>query len=56
MNENLEQIEALEDAKEIAEVERIKAENEGFASLEKVVQNYNALHGTAFTIEELQHG
>lgn len=54
--EDLKRLEALEDAREIAEVNRIKAENEPFVSLEEVVQRYNDLHGTEFTIEELKHG
>jgi len=54
--EDLKRLEALEDAKEIAEVNRIKSENEPFVDLEEVVQRYNGLHGTEFTIEELKHG
>jgi hypothetical protein len=54
--ENLNRLEELEDAKEIAEVERMKAKKEEFVSMEEVVQRYNSLHGTEFTIEELKTG
>ncbi|NDJ22864.1 type II toxin-antitoxin system prevent-host-death family antitoxin [Nostoc sp. B(2019)] len=51
---DLKRLEALEDARDVADVQRAIAEsNSEFYSVEEVITSYNELHGTDFTVENI---
>ncbi|NJP11588.1 MAG: type II toxin-antitoxin system Phd/YefM family antitoxin [Leptolyngbyaceae cyanobacterium RU_5_1] len=53
---DLKRLEAIEDARDAAALRQAMAEakEEGFVTLEEVVEGYNALHGTTITLDELK--
>lgn len=56
--EDLQRLEAVENARDVAELRQamVEAQQEGFVTLEAVIEGYNALYGTDFTLESLADG
>lgn len=51
---DLKRFEALEDTRDAEMLQRAMAENDGeFVTIEEVIEGYNKLHGTDFTIENI---
>jgi prevent-host-death family protein len=54
---DLKRLEALEDARDVADFQRAITESDGESySLEEVITDYNELHGTNFTVENILNG
>lgn len=53
---DLKRLEALEDARDVADFQRAVAESDGESStIEEVIAHYNEIHGTDFTVESILH-
>ncbi|PSB01715.1 type II toxin-antitoxin system Phd/YefM family antitoxin [Merismopedia glauca] len=52
--DDLKRLEALENTRDVANMHQSVAEHNGeFVALETVIEGYNRLHGTEFTIENI---
>lgn len=53
---DLKRLEALEDARDVADFQRAVEESNGeFSTMEEVIARYNEIHGTNFTVESILH-
>ena len=51
--EELKRFEAWENEREVAQLSSAISEHDGFVTLEEVIEGYNELHGTDFTVESI---